>query len=346
MQTLKGYLPGTQLNSIMGSKSQRIAVAREDRRTRLITAAAGAGAGMLAATFVCPLDVVKTRLQVNRLPASAQSMRGGVILGHLGKIFREEGVKGLYCGFSSTMVALLVNWAVYFTVYEQLKKVLQTRQARRNGNNASDQCGVYPKLSVGANMLASAGAGATTILVTNPLWVVKTRIQTQQLRPDLIPYKGLYSALRRIFREEGARGLYSGVVPALAGISHVAIQFPLFEFFKNHLAEKEGTSVEKLPVRQVAMATSAAKVIASTITYPHEVVRSRLQEQGVARLEQLRYTGVVDCIKKISLHEGFGGFYRGYAANLMRTTPAAVITFTSYEMILRHLKNIFPPKGN
>ncbi|XP_024398225.1 nicotinamide adenine dinucleotide transporter 1, chloroplastic [Physcomitrium patens] len=324
--------------------SVALAIAREDRRNKFITAAAGAGAGMLAATFVCPLDVVKTRLQVNRM--GYENINGMMVLGHLGTIFKKEGVKGLYCGFSSTMVALLVNWAVYFTVYEQLKGMLQAREARKNGGVVG-KGGAYahpPKLSVGANMLASAGAGATTILVTNPLWVVKTRIQTQSLRPDLIPYKGVASALHRIFREEGARGLYSGVVPALAGISHVAIQFPLFEFLKNQLALREGTTVDKLPVGQVAMATSAAKVIASTITYPHEVVRSRLQEQGVARLEKLRYTGVVDCIKKITAHEGIRGFYLGYATNLMRTTPAAVITFTSFEMILRQLKIIFPPR--
>jgi solute carrier family 25 folate transporter 32 len=73
-------------------------------------------------------------------------------------------------------------------------------------------------------------------------------------------------------------------------------------------------------------------------------VRSRLQEQGHSKLHKLRYNGVVDCIKKISVEEGVAGFYRGCATNLLRTTPAAVITFTSFELILRKLQVWFPPK--
>jgi solute carrier family 25 folate transporter 32 len=57
---------------------------------------------------------------------------------------------------------------------------------------------------------------------------------------------------------------------------------------------------------------------------------------------QLRYNGVIDCVKRISAEEGIHGFYRGCATNLMRTTPAAVITFTSFELILRYLQRTFP----
>jgi len=109
------------------------------------------------------------------------------------------------------------------------------------------------------------------------------------------------------------------------------------------LSKRGGTTPDKLGPVDVAVASSVSKVMASTMTYPHEVVRSRLQEQGHARDSEVRYTGVIDCVKKVFRKEGIHGFYRGCATNLMRTTPAAVITFTSFEMILRVLHNLYPP---
>lgn len=305
------------------------------RRVLLSHAAAGAAAGAIAATFMCPLDVIKTRLQVHGLPEGTHSgRRGSIIIISLQNILKNEGLKGLYRGLSPTLLALLPNWAVYFAVYERLKGLLRTHG---DGNS---------QLSVGKNMIAAAGAGAATAIATNPLWVVKTRLQTQGMRSNVVPYKSILSALRRIAHEEGMRGLYSGILPSLAGVSHVAIQFPAYERIKHYMAKKDDTDVDKLNPGSVMIASSIAKVLASVITYPHEVVRSRLQEQGQNRKVDVQYAGVVDCVKKVFQKEGFPGFYRGCATNLLRTTPSAVITFTSYEIIQSFLLRVLPPDKN
>ncbi|KAK4409636.1 Nicotinamide adenine dinucleotide transporter 2, mitochondrial [Sesamum angolense] len=296
-------------------------------------ASAGAAAGAIAATFVCPLDVIKTRFQVHGLPEMHPSGRkGSVILVSLQNIFRNEGLKGLYRGLTPTLAALLPNWAVYFTVYGHLKELLHSYEGGKG------------QLTIASNMIAAAGAGAATAIATNPLWVVKTRLQTQGMRQDVVPYKNIFSALRRIVHEEGFRGWYSGLLPSLAGISHVAIQFPAYERIKFYLAKRDNKSSNELSPWEVAVASSFSKVVASISTYPHEVVRSRLQEQGQVRNSELQYTGVIDCIKKVFQKEGIPGFYRGCGTNLLRTTPSAVITFTSYEMIHRFLLHVSPPE--
>ena len=326
-------------------------------------ALAGAGAGAIAAAIVCPLDVLKTRLQVSTLRVGSNAYVS--TYQSLTHIARTEGMRSLYRGLGPTVVALLPNWAVYFTVYEELKSAMRGDEEDGGGGDGTNGggSGGVNKQNGGAlqHMAAAAGAGAATVLVTNPLWVIKTRLQVQHsealrdFMPKRVPYTSTANALYRVAVEEGFRGIYSGLGPSLAGISHVMIQFPVYERLKQELEDRRrqgGTGIRgkwgggggvvteevagKLSAAELIFASAVAKMVASSVTYPHEVIRSHMHVQGLGPFD-----GVVALVRRIHREGGgFKAFYRGVGTNLVRTTPAAAITFTSYELISRQLARI------
>lgn len=81
-----------------------------------------------------------------------------------------------------------------------------------------------------------------------------------------------------------------------------------------------------------------AKLVASTITYPHEVLRSRLQDIRSVPNSEGRH-GLFRIAKDIIDNEGVYALWSGLRVNLFRIIPATVATFVSYEYISRYLKS-------
>jgi solute carrier family 25 folate transporter 32 len=77
-------------------------------------------------------------------------------------------------------------------------------------------------------------------------------------------------AFAMIAKHEGIRGFYKGLGPSLIGVSHVAIQFPLYERLKTLLASNQSETTS------ILLASSISKMVASTTTYPHEVLSFRI----------------------------------------------------------------------
>eukprot|EP00803_Ostreobium_quekettii_P000690 evm.model.scf_314EXC.15 EVM.evm.TU.scf_314EXC.15 scf_314EXC:97663-100955(-) len=300
-----------------GSRRRRALRAQlgEDDFTTVLS---GGIAGAVTATLVCPLDVLKTRLQV-----PGQGLLYSGFTAGLSRILMNEGFRGLYKGLTPTLIALIPNWAVYFTVYERLKTSLS---AQAGGPGA------------GVHMASAAGAGAATVVATNPLWVVKTRLITEDMGMNhkwlqKAKYRGTLDALLRIYREEGALALYSGLAPSIFGILHVVVQFPIYEYLKTTLAKRRGRGVEELPPLDLVAAATISKMVASTVTYPHEVIRTQMHVKGTGPVE-----GLLQETRYILATGGIRGLYRGCGVNLVRTVPAAALTFTCYELTARSLR--------
>lgn len=302
---------------------------------------AGAAAGSMTSLITCPLDVVKTRMQY--LPilrdqmkqgnkgmlanlTSAQSnnqskqrpYRGTLI--SLRRIWAEEGLRGLYRGLGPTLLGYLPTFSIYFPAYHNYKYYLA---------KASDRSGNDPIV----HLLAAMGAGATSSFTTNPFWLIRTRLMTQNEHTPYFYWNSLH-AFRSIYKHEGVSGLYKGLGPAALGLLHVAVQFPLYERAKQLQKHNPNDPNESLKAHQILLASTSSKVVASIATYPHEVLRTRFQNQTT---HPPKYRSIPHAIKVIFREEGLAGFYRGLIPTVMRVVPASAVTLMTYEKVLQFL---------
>ena len=123
-----------------------------------------------------------------------------------------------------------------------------------------------------------------------------------------------------------------GIVPGIFGVSHGAVQFMTYEemikFYNKYQNRDMNTSLKS---SECLIISALSKIIAVSVTYPYQVVRLRLQNQFA------NYKGSIDCIRTTFRYEGMQGFYKGMSANLLRVTPATMITFVTYENIVKYL---------
>ncbi|XP_031107100.1 folate transporter 1, chloroplastic isoform X2 [Ipomoea triloba] len=292
-------------------------------------ATAGAVAGLATATFTHPLDVVRTRFQVHdgrtsMLPAYRNTPHA------LYTITRLEGIRGLYAGFYPAVLGSTISWSLYFYFYSKAKqRYLKDRK----------------ELTPGLHLASAAEAGALVCFCTNPIWLVKTRLQLQSPLHQIRPYSGFHDALITIMKEEGWRAFYKGLLPGLFLVTHGAIQFTAYEelrkvvvnwrFDKNE--RTSGTADNLLDSIDYATLGASSKIAAILLTYPFQVIRARLQQRpSTAGIP--RYVDSWHVVKETARFEGVRGFYRGITANLLKNVPAASVTFIVYENVLNMLK--------
>lgn len=155
-------------------------------------------------------------------------------------------------------------------------------------------------------------------------------------------YPSMWAGARSIWANEGIRGFYKGVAVSMLGVSHGAVQFAVYEPLKNtwsRLAvdarsegeEQAGASngkSGKLSNGATLLLSGTAKIIAGTVTYPYQVLRSRLQTHNAEERFGRGFRGVAG---RIWREEGARGFYRGVGPNVVRVLPATWVTFLVYE---------------
>eukprot|EP01138_Halocafeteria_seosinensis_P009209 gb/GECG01009411.1/.p1 GENE.gb/GECG01009411.1/~~gb/GECG01009411.1/.p1 ORF type:complete len:311 (+),score=29.47 gb/GECG01009411.1/:1-933(+) len=303
---------------------------------------AGVLGGMTSTLVLHPVDLIKVRYQVHGSSSASRSGKYKSIWQTIRTIIREETLRGMYKGVTPALMGAGSSWGLYFLFYEQSKARYARRHIRPDDSQQSLE---EPKkvLTPGEYMLAAWEGGSFTVLFTNPIWLIKTRLQLQESSTptysksgkQIIPYTSLHKTIRLIYKEEGFRGFYRGCVPALVLTSHGVIQFSLYEQLKQKapkLMSAEGSAA-------YFVIGAFSKVIATTATYPLQVIKSRLQQRFT---EERAYRGPLDCATKIVRTEGWLALYSGFVPNLLRTVPASAITLLAYEHSKRLVQMVLP----
>ncbi|KAA6408293.1 MAG: mitochondrial carrier [Lasallia pustulata] len=318
---------------------------------------AGGVGGMTAATVTSPLDVLKTRLQsdfyqsqiaasraVRGIPPSSQLPFARSALLHFSETFqilfsihKIEGWRALFKGLGPNLVGVVPARAINFYTYGNGKRIIS--QTFNNGQEAA-----------WVHLCAAATAGIATGTATNPIWLVKTRLQLDKSRAESSgfqssrQYKNSLDCTMQTIRQEGIRGLYRGLSASYLGVTESTLQWVLYEQMKLYLRNRQAKLVasgRKATVWDQTVdwggkltAAGSAKLFAAIVTYPHEVIRTRLR-QAPLQGGRLKYTGLVQCFTTIFKEEGMASLYGGLTPHLLRVVPSAAIMFGMYEMILR-----------
>jgi len=275
------------------------------------------------------------------------------------KTVAREGWQGLYSGLTSAIFGVGVSSAIYFWWYLFIKRLVLRRLGAKD-------------LTPFWNIVVAALSGVINITLTSPIWVINLRMTLQSNKPQEgdngknYNYKGIVDAFVRIAREEGIKGLYRGYLASVVLVSNPVIQFVLYDQIMTRLGNYRLAKLMRATaaVRAVSAAvgsgagsTSAAteavsttdprslvgsgetffisafaKLIATIVTYPYLVVKSRQQAD---RGDMDKAPSMLATMANMLRKEGLSAFYSGLDAKMYQTVTNAAISLMIYERVVR-----------
>ncbi|XP_020549048.1 mitochondrial substrate carrier family protein B-like isoform X4 [Sesamum indicum] len=243
-------------------------------------------------------------------------------------IVRKEGVRAFWKGNLATIAHRLPYSSISFYAFEHYKNLLHDIVGvESQGENVSaDIC---------IRLVGGGLAGVTAASVTYPLDLVRTRLATQR---NVIYYRGIWHALYTISKEEGVFGLYKGLGATLLGVGpNLAISFSVYETARSywHFHRPEDSTV------LVSLTCGSLSGIASsTVAYPLDLVRRRMQLEGAGGRARVYNTGLFGTFRHIIRSEGWCGLYRGILPEYYKVVPSVGIVFMTYEKLKQILSTI------
>ncbi|KAI4299446.1 hypothetical protein L6164_032907 [Bauhinia variegata] len=318
----------------------------------LINGLAGAGGGIIAQLITYPLQTVNTRQQTERDPKKNKNNLG--TLEQMCQVVKHEGWERLYGGLTPSLVGTAASQGVYYYFYQIFRNKAEVAALEQKRKGIGD--GSVGMLS---SLIVAALSGCVNVLLTNPMWVVVTRMQTHKKESDRTfsgeglsintdptvlsavepPPYGTSHAIQEVYGEAGVWGFWKGVLPTLIMVSNPSIQFMLYEAMLAKLKKKRALSQkgsDGITALEIFLLGALAKLGATVVTYPLLVVKARLQAKQIKTGDKRHhYKGTRDAIIKMIRYEGFYGFYKGMSTKIVQSVLAGAVLFMVKEELVK-----------
>ncbi|KAJ6107913.1 hypothetical protein N7523_009236 [Penicillium sp. IBT 18751x] len=302
----------------MSQHEQKPASAAIQQSDNIAHALAGAGGGILSMVLTYPLITLSTRAQVESKRAHSTTLDA------VRRIVQREGISGLYSGLESALFGISVTNFVYYYWYEWTRSTFE--KAAIKAGRASK------KLTTVESMIAGAIAGSATVLITNPIWVINTRMTARRSESEEQALPGApkkakastINTLMDLLRLEGPKALFAGVLPALILVINPILQYTIFEQLKNVVERRR-----RMTPKDAFYLGALGKILATSITYPYITIKSRMH---VASKDGPKES-LNGSFKRIIQEEGWTGLYKGIGPKVTQSAITAACLFAFKDVL-------------
>jgi solute carrier family 25 (peroxisomal adenine nucleotide transporter), member 17 len=274
----------------------------------LIHGISGGLSSMIATCILHPLETLRVKMQ-----AETENV---YFLRFIRKTYREEGIRGIYSGFASSIVMAVASYSSYFFCYKWIKGVILRRKGK---------FGVLDDIY--ANFLASW----IVIAVNTPVWTINTRLQKDNS-------KSFREVFYQILYKEGPAAFYKGAGLSVLLSVNPVIQYSFYEYLKKKLRMDSWFGY--------FIMGAIAKFVATVMTYPMLTLRTRIQ------LNEKENKSLLDGIFHLfanSLRDNFREFvtlYNGFMSKALQTVLNSAIILSLHEKITNLLmRKLNGPRG-